>query len=263
MKRRAKTQKKSLRLAIYFGLAIFFIFLLSVVFKGIDLIRESKFDGNNRFTVAVLSVNSTDIVSVSPENKRVSRLTIKDANSKSDISEYLIPIDSYVYIKDYEPKNTKSAFTNMLSGLKNSNTDLTVIDLLRLSYFVNSISNENIIEENLSIKDNFELTRVSSEYFVDPRLLEEGISIQITNSSDLGGFGKKLGEYITNLGGNVVLVNSSQKKESKTKLYYNEKSYTSSKVSNILNIPSEKKNLTTISDVIIIIGEDADEVLNL
>jgi len=151
----------------------------------------------------------------------------------------------------------------MLSGLSNSKTDLTVIDLLRLSFFATSINSENIIEEFLNVDDESELIKISTENFKDPLISEENINIQVTNASEIPGIGKRVGQYIANLGGNVVLINSSQKTEKKSILYYSHKNYTSKKISDILNIPSEEKELSTISEITIIIGEDAKELIDL
>src|SRR3972149_426875 len=263
MRKKTKPNKKSLKIAVYFGVFVIFILITSILFKGFDLVRSSSFDGNNRFTVAVISEHKAEILTVSPSEGALSRLRIEDANSKEDLGVYQIPINSYVYLRNFDPKNTKSAFTNMLSGLRGSDTNLTVLDLFRLSLFAATVDSENLIEENVSFEDGEKLTKLSESLFIDPKINEEKATIQITNSTELQGFGKYLGQYISNLGGNVVLINSSQENQDRTKLIYTEKTYTSERLGKILNIPAETGEHDAISDIVIIIGEDAWEILNL
>lgn len=260
---RRKPKNKSIKLALYFGLIFVFIFIISVIFKGVDLIRESNFDGKDKFTVAAISLKDTDIVSVSPQDKTLYKITIKNSNSKEDLTPYLIPIDAYVYLESYDAQNAKSLFPKMLSGLKNSKTNVTIIDLLRLSFFARSLNSESIKEDVVDLDNKDELQKIAIQFFKDPKIEKEGVNIQVTNSSEISGIGNRLGDFITNMGGNVVLVNSSQKKEKKSKLLYSKKSYTVKKLSDILNLPMEEKELSTISDIVIIIGEDGQEVINL
>lgn len=264
MKKRKNVKSKSTHLAIYFGLFLFFIILVSFVFKTLDLIGNSRFDGHNRFTVAIVSENTTDFISVSPRDKTLSRLLIKGVLGKNEAKKYLIPVDSYVENRLYSPGDPKTAFSKILFGINNSKTNLTIIDILRLTFYSSGIDRDNISQESVLSKDEDKIKSQSSELFIDTRLAEEKISIQITNSSNISGYGGKLATYLTNLGANVVLVNSSQKEENKTTLLYRkEKNYTVERLSKILNITPLKRERSSIADVIIVIGKDGEEVLNI
>ena len=70
--------------------------------------------------------------------------------------------------------------------------------------------------------------------------------------------GNKIARLIGNLGGNVILVDSSKETESKSKIVYKNDSYTVRKISKILGVPAEKKEMNSISDVIVIIGKDKE-----
>lgn len=263
MKRKRETKSKNISLAIYFALFVIFIFALSFIFKTIDLVGNSRFDGKNRFTVAILNNNTADIISVSPKDKTLSRLLVSDVLGKDDLETLLIPVDSYIESGTYLPENVKSSFTKILLRPGSSSTDLTIIDLVRLAFYSSGVDGENIVEERVSSNERDKLASISSENFIDPRVFDDKVSIQITNSSTVSGLGRRLADYITNLGGNVILVNSSQDEEEKTAFFYNEKSYTVEKLSKMLGIPAEKKEDSWISDVIIIVGKDAPEVLSI
>ena len=66
MRTKKKEKGKSLNLGFYFGLFVFLIIVISLFFKTFDVIKKSKFDGKNRFTVAVINKKSTDLISTSP-----------------------------------------------------------------------------------------------------------------------------------------------------------------------------------------------------
>ena len=263
MSRKRATKSKNINLAIYFAIFVIFIFAVSFIFKTVDQVSSSKFDGKNRFTVAILNNNTADIISVSPKDKTLSRLLITDVLGKDGMESLVIPIDSYIESSTYFPENAKSSFTKILLRLNNSDTDLTIIDLVRLAFYSSSVDRENIVEERVLSKEKDKLSSIAKDYFIDPRVFDDKVRIQIINSSSVSGLGRRLADYITNLGGNVVLVNSSQGEEEKTVLYYNEKNYTVEKLSKILNIPAKEKELSSISDVIIIIGNDGGEKLSI
>ena len=58
------------------------------------------------------------------------------------------------------------------------------------------------------------------------------------------------------MGGIVVLVNTSSKEQKISKILFTDDSYTVDKLSKRLNIPKEKNKDVSISDIVIIVGED-------
>lgn len=260
MKSKKKDGSKNINLALYFGIIVVFIILISFAFKTIDIIRKSKFDGQHRFSVAVLSGKRLDVVSVSPKEGSITKLKIEGISSVFGIDDLLIPLDSVVRPESEFDVKTKSFFVKLLLSKRKIETNLTIIDLARLVIFSNGVSGEKTIERSVSIADIKELESLSATLFVDPTILEEKKSIQITNASETPGLGNKLARYITNMGGNVVLVNTSSDRENKSRIISEEDSFTADKISKDFNIPKEKEMNGSISDIHIIIGKDREDL---
>lgn len=260
MKKKRQEKEKSLRLAFYFGILIIFIILVSIVFKGIDIFSKSKFDGKNRFTVAVINKNKTTLISVSPQDGSLTGLEIDGVKSLNQLNQLALPHDGYIETPLDEP-NPKSYFLKMLFKGRGVQTNLTLIDFLRLGVFSSGVNSDKLVKQKSSIKD-VELSNLASKLFVDPMIANQKISLQITNSTDVPGLGNKLARYITNIGGNVVLVNTSSSVVEKSKILYEQDSYTLKKISKMLNIEPQKKESNSISEIIIIIGKDREDLLN-
>lgn len=262
MKAKKKEKSKNLKLAAYFGIVIFLIILVSLAFKTFDMIRKSKFDGTNRFTVAVLNTNNAELISVSPEEGTIAVLHLSGVNNAGDIRGTSLPVDAYIDTNANENFGIKSFFIKTLFRFNSVKTDLTLIDLARLSVYSSSIDSEKIDEESVSYEDDRKISSLGSVLFIDPTISNEKINIQITNSTNVGGLGNKVAKYVTNLGGSVVLVNTSQDIVEKSKIFYKNESYTLKKMSKALGIPIERRNNSSISDVIIVIGKDREDLLN-
>lgn len=251
--RSKKKESWNLKPAIYFGFLVFFIIAVSLLFKALDVIRESKFDGSNRFTVAVLSSTKMGFISVSPKDGTLTRVTIEGILGEEHLKDLTIPYDGI--IESALQADAKSYFAKILSRPRGSKTNLTVLDLLRLSLYSYGIDRSKIKEEVIKATPLWEDPSLST-LFADPVILEEKVSIAITNSTDIAGLGNKLAKYITNMGGNVVLVNSSQKEEDKSRIFYQKESYTLKKISKTLNFKTQKSDKNSISDITIVIGKD-------
>ena len=62
------------------------------------------------------------------------------------------------------------------------------------------------------------------------------------------------------MGGIVVLVNTSSKEQKVSKILFTDDSYTVDKLSKRLNIPKEKNKDVSISDIVIIVGENRNTI---
>lgn len=256
MKTTKKEKIKSISLAFYFGLLILLIIVISVSFKTIDVIRKSTFDSNNRFTVAVLSKKNVDLISVSPRNGKQTNIRIKDVTAFESIENFSFPVDEYVKTdSEFSPKS-KLIFLKMLFSKRSLDSSLNILDLFKLSIYSFGVDNSNFSYEEVKSDDFNNLSSISSKEFTDDTISTDKVSIQVTNATELGGFGNKIARMITNLGGNVVLVNSSKEPQEKSVIYYKKDSYTVKKISSILNIGTEKKDSGSISDVVIVLGRD-------
>ncbi len=257
MKNAKKNKGKNVNLAVYFTVIVIFIILVSVVFKGLDIVRKSKFDGENRFTVAVVSDNNIDYISVSPKEGTLTRLNVRGVN-EDDINILPIPHDALVIANSETIGNPKTYFLKMILGKKTERSDLTIIDLIKLSIYSQGVKDEKILNKRV-LGASEDVSRAEDVDFIDPEIAGEKVSIQITNTTKISGLGNKFAKYIANMGGNVVLVNSSSDPQGESKILYREESYTLGRLAGFLDIPKEKNEADPISDIIIIIGKDRIE----
>lgn len=254
----AKEKNKNLRLGYYFGLIVIFIIIVSFTFKIFDTFKKSKFDGNNFFTVAILRDKNTDLISVSPKEGTLKKLTIAGTTNEESLKDEGIPFDALATSKTEFSGSAKSYFTKILFHKEGFKSNLTIFDLLRLSFYAQKISNDKISEESMALSDKSS-SQTISDWFTDPGIAKENINIEVTNATQTSGLGNKVAKIITDMGGNVVLVNNSQNTEKKSKIYYKEDSYTARKISKMLGIPLEKKEVNAISDIVIQLGGDRED----
>lgn len=253
--KREKQSNKNIRIGIYFGIVVVFIILVSFTFKIFDSFKKSTFDTGNFYTVAVNSDNEINLISISPKENTLKKLTISGLSSEEKLKDLGIPYDSNANSKKDNLVNPKSVFTKMLFHQDGMSGNLTTIDLIKLSIFSNKVSGDNVEVENVSI-DDVELSKIVSSWFLDPEIVKEQVKVEVVNTTEISGLGNKVANIITNAGGNVVLVNSSQEDLGDSIIYYSSDSYTVEKISRLLGIKKEKKELNSVSDIVIRIGKD-------
>lgn len=260
MRNQKINKSKNLNLALYFGILVIFIIMVSLIFKIFDIVRESKFDGENRFSAALIKSKSVDIITVSPREGSLARIKISSSLKEPEIKSLLMPIDSYVVAKSDFNSDSKSFFLKIFLNSRKIKKNLSLFDLLKLSLYSASLNNEKITEESVSKDDNEKLKEISESFFKDPKIVGEKLSIQIINSTSVSGLGNRLARYISNMGGQVVLVKSSQEEAKNSVILYQEPSYTAKKLSEKLEISLKKDENNSISDVKIIIGKDRQDL---
>jgi len=256
--KRVKESNKNIRLGLYFGLVVIFIVLVSFTFKIFDNIKKSTFDSGNFFTVAIFSEKNTQLISVSPKENSIKKITINGIKSDEALNNLNIPYDNLANSKEELSLNPKTYFTKMLFRQNDLKSSLTTIDLIKLSIYSNKVSSENITEDSVELDDE-DFEKILSSWFLDPEILNEDLKIEIVNTTDISGLGNKFADLITKAGGNVVLVHSSADELNNSVIYFNNDSYTVKKLSSFLDISSEKKELNSVSDIVVYIGSDIKE----
>lgn len=257
------TKPNNVRIAGLFVLFVFGLIALSFIIKLIFVFNESNFDGKHAFNVAVLSPNTTDVIAFSPPTSSISILSIDKRLNRDSLSKILkVPIDGEVATQDEATKNNLSSvvFKSILP-FGNSIKRMTIVDTIRLFIFTRGVLSNSIYYRKMS--DNFneqQKSTIISLTFIDPTIYEENKSIEVANATDTFGLGGRLASFITNIGGNVILVSSPLKQENESKIIYSgEKSYTVTRLSKVLNYPIFRTENKSISDVTIVIGKNNRE----
>src|SRR3989344_5580201 len=94
MIKKARVKKNNTKFAVLFVLFVFVIILISAVLKVASVIRQSKFDGNNRFTISVSNNKNLEVISFSPNNHSISTLRIEDG--KKDLTSRFLLFETLI-----------------------------------------------------------------------------------------------------------------------------------------------------------------------
>ncbi len=250
-------EPKSLGLAFYFAVLVTLIIIVSVVFKIVDVVKNSKFDGKHSFSTALIEGGKTDIVFVSPTQGTISRLSLTPQISVAKLKILGIPTDGYIQSQNPIDSSVKSTFFQAILHKRSVSTNLTIFDLFRLAIYSQGVSQDSISLTDSNLSDAA-LGNDISTMFVDPTIEQEKASVEITNAAGVSGLGNKIAKNITDVGGNVILVSSSPSTQNSSVIYYKEESYTLDRISKMLGVKKEKREDSSISDITIIIGEDKE-----
>jgi len=260
--KRKKNPGKNTKIAIVFFVIILFVVFLSLLHKAILLISESKFDGDHRFNILVWNKKNIKVLSFSPSEDKITILRIQGEKGGIDIYKFLeIPLDAHIST-DYNNfnKNIKQLLIDVILDSRTTKSDLNVVDIVKLWLLQMKI--KDIKEEVLPINlDEEERDKILLSLFEEDRIASEKINIEIINSTEESGLGNRIARLVSNIGGNVMLVSTSQNQEEKSVLFYKkEKSFTFERLKKILPFPIEE-NKQGIGDIIIRLGRDYNQYI--
>lgn len=267
-KKDSNYKPRNLKIVVVFLVFVSFLILVSITNKLIILFKESKFDGNHSFNVEIFSLDKkkAEVISFAPDKSSISILNIAMDREERSLGKALeVPMDGYIRFRTIEASNSyanKDTLVTKIESLffnyKNLDTQLTMVDLVRLYILSRSVFSNNIITRSISLpKDEYTMDRISSSLFSDYEISQEKISIRIINGTDVFGLGNRLARLITNMGGNVIEVSTAEEPKGTSEVsYFDKKGYTVDRLSKILRFPVNKRESVDISDVTITIGKD-------
>ncbi len=277
-RRKIKEKQPTLRLAFLFCVLVVSLLAISAIARIGILIQNSRFDGQHRFSLLAQDTsaeNSGYIISFSPIDKTIVALhVLRDGDIPTKtIGMFLgVPVDGYmkvtypVLLKG--DKDIAIFFESSLFSFSNVQTNLTIIDIIRFLFFSKTTPGYSIKIQNslgqLSQLDELVKDKIISNLFVDPAIVEEKTSIQVVNGTGISGLGNRFAQLITNMGGNVIAVTTADTTLQTTSIfYYDQKNYTVQKFEKLLKVSPMPLLKREISDIIIILGKDRQNLLEL
>ena len=258
MGRKKKDQGKSTRIGIYFFVFILGVVLISLLFKGLLIVKNSEFQDDSRFNFLISNNKTNKIISFLPQNHSVSVLKVE--GKVENINKLLeVPIDGEVRSSSLDlEKPVSSIVSDVFFGFKNIKTNFTVLDLFRIFLFTKTASPGNFTTKNVSANlDEAALDKISSLLFSDPKIADENLSVGIINATEEYGVGNRLARLISNISGNVVLVSTSPRQEDKSVILYSgRKTHTIERLGKLLGFEVMENKSQGLADVTIRIGKD-------
>lgn len=281
-----KNGDRNLRVVLWFGISVALIILISVLLRFAAVLFASKFDGKHRFTVDIQTPSAKHwIVSIEPISSSGSILEVSGVRTRQIGKLLKIPTDGKIAQRnDAEVSENTIAFVflDTILHYKNTDTNLTLVDLLRLSISSYGLSSSAVKVSQLALPVNdYETDKLMSTFFKDSEIAREAVSIQVINGTDVSGFGNRLARLLSNCGATVIAVSTASHTVKSSRItYVGKKTYTVSRLSRILGFPTYMLDTTavstptpiplelepsqapidrqqSISDIIIVIGEES------
>jgi hypothetical protein len=263
-KQTAPAEKNSLKTVVLFILCVSVLIIISLVVKTISMIRTSIYDGTHRFTIAITRQDTVlEVVSFDPATTSTDVFALKDSKSMpvsafgrtfAVIPDATIALPADLQI-DLNPSNGMNTIIWHYNQVK---TRLTLYDVLRLSLLAKSVplANRDVEQVGIPVDEN-RLDQLLLQNLTDSTISTENVSIQVINASGAPGMGNRLARVISNMGGNVVAVTTSQRRIPHSSIhYFGTETYTLQKLSHLLSYPVLLLDRETIADIVITIGED-------
>lgn len=257
---RKKQQGKTLKFAIIFCIFVLVLVLMSIFVKTVILIKNSTFDGSHRFNLGIIQQTQVSVVSFSPTNNSIAVLNLKGKPINTNLGQYLgLPIDGVLKTNNLaiDKKNIASDMSKILFNYDDKTTSLTIIDVIRLWLFAKDVPVNSIYQRDVANNDTLTINSFISSFFIDSAISNEKTRIEVINATSVYGLANRLANLIANIGGDVILVSTSDKPQDNSQILYSgDLGYTVKKLSAILGVKPAKSSQKAISDVTIIIGKD-------
>lgn len=260
MTKKNESALSNTKIAIVFFILLGFFVSLSLAFKTVLVIRAGQFDSSKRFNLTISSNKNLEVMSLSPTQKAIAVFKLDRNIIAQEAGRFLgVPIDGFLLCNCLDlNQKPDSVFLKAIFNYKKVQTNLTVIDIVKLLIFSKTVAPNAVVTKNIS--DSLipsDLDKVVAELTSDELIEKDNQTIRIINGTDIGGFGNRLARLITNMGGDVIIVATSDKPQKKSTIsYIDKKTYTVEKLRKVLGYDVIKISDNAISDITITIGED-------
>ncbi len=260
MKEKREQGVNNARIAVIFFVFLAFVVGLSLIFKIIGVIGDGKFDSEKRFNLVIANKKDTEVMSFSSsKNLAIFRLN-KNINSLDTGRLLEIPIDGFIESKNLDlNQKVNSLFFKSALNYQHLKTNLTIIDLFKLYFSTMGVADGDIITKKVGYQmEGAEIDKILNRLVADELIEKDNQTIQVVNGTDIIGLGNRLARLITNMGGDVIIVATSDSPKKKSVIsYMNNKTYTVKRLEKVLGYPAVQEDSNAISDISIIIGEDS------
>ena len=262
MRHKEVSENGSLKKVFIFVSLVSFLVFISFSIKFYFLVKRGKFDGVHQLNLAVKAKNEFAIVSFNPESQSIYALSVSKSSDFSRFKKTLsLPVDGEISFERGDILTKAQDVDDLVAGsiFSHSDSNLTVLDFLRLYIFAKTIPSSSITFAKLDAAESIDsVEKISSVKFLDNKISEEKASIEIINATDVTGLGSKFAKIVTNIGGNVVSVTSGNEENKSSISFFGEKTYTLERLSSILKLEPREMKTPQISDIVIILGKDKE-----
>lgn len=257
--------RNNLRPIFIFCAVVFLVITTSLLFKLSVLIKDSKVDKADTFTVLFVYKDDVDIVTLSSNEKKLSHLKIIGKGTVEDKlhASGILPDDKLVLKNTFEGYTmTSSYFYDAALHKKGIKTTLSFYDLMRLALQSKSVTTSSMDTKSIRLPvDENVIDALVVKMLKDQSFIQDNKTISIVNATGLVGVGTKFGRIFSNMGLTVVSVTNGEKIQENSDIsYYGDKSYTTSRLSSLLMINPKNNTMLGLSDIILTLGKDKSDI---
>jgi len=261
MKKKNKApSNKNIKMVLIFCVFVAVAILISLTVKFFVTLSESAFDGQHQFILAVFgNQKKIKIISFAPDSMSLGILQLANAHNEDIRQALVIPIDAEVMVSDEKTTESVSPLLQdiILHFTSKKVRGMTIIDAIRLYLFSRGVGPDSIYSQTMRIPiTSAQSERTIPKIFTDHSLYQEGVTISILNATNISGIGNRVAKLITNIGGNVISVATSENEENVSTIAYSkDNTYTLKRLSKILKFKTIKMQKSSLSDIIIKVGK--------
>ncbi|MDP2585457.1 MAG: LytR C-terminal domain-containing protein [Candidatus Levybacteria bacterium] len=259
MKKQKESALSNTKIAIVFFILLVFIVGISLTVKVITVLKNGQFDSSKRFTLTIANGKNIEVMSLSPDLKEIVVFKLNDNVNLVEAGRFLeIPIDGFIVQNSLDlNQKVDSLFVKTILNYNKLKTNLTIIDLLKLTMLARAIPESSVNVKMVGDANGLELDKVVGRLANDTSIEKDHQTIRIINGTEVIGLGNRLARLITNMGGNVIIVVTSDSLMKKSViLHIDEKTYTVKRLQKVLGYEVAREENNAISDITIVIGED-------
>lgn len=257
--RKKEVSLSNTKIAVVFFIFLAFVIGISIIFKAAEVIRAGRFDDSRRFTLTLTNEKKTEVISLSPEQKEITIFKLNGGIKPAEAGRFLkIPVDGFIAQNSLDlDQKVDSLFMKTILNWNRLKTNLTVIDLLKLAMLSRTVPENLVNVKMIGDASGTELDKIVSRFVIDVDIEKEQQTIRIINGTEIAGLGNRLARLVTNMGGNVIIVATSNVPIRKSTIsYIDQKTYTVERLQKVLGYEAVRGGGGAISDVTITIGED-------
>ncbi|MDO8639573.1 MAG: LytR C-terminal domain-containing protein, partial [bacterium] len=229
MKKKNDRILSNTKIAVIFFVILLFFVSLSLVFKLVLVIRAGQFDDSKRFNLTISNNKNLEVMSLASIAKTIAVFKLDRNIGSKEAGRFLkVPIEGFMQCNCLDlNQKPDSLFLKAILNYKKVQTNLTIIDLVKLLVFSKKVTPGEITTKNISgdlIPS--ELDKIVGRLVSDELIEKDNQTIQIINGTDIIGLGNRLARLVTNMGGDVIILatSDSTKKESVIS-YIDQKTY--------------------------------------
>lgn len=261
---------------VYLKIFLIFVFVCVVVslfLKLTNLVNKSQF--NQNYYNMVLIGKKAFIINIRQSSNKINIIEIKNSDiikleklTKFQMgADFGIPIDA-VFIDRIKKIDNPIDVFNLVNSIEYilmpsyyNSSELNSLDILKIHFVFSSLSTSDYTKDIYDMSDNNSTGNDTKsrlyDYFKDENIVNEGISIEVINGSQVDGAASKIAWMLKNNGFNVVSIISSDKEYNLSNIVCRtSSSYSTRRIEKIFSVPLSCKNETGIADIGIVLGKD-------